>query len=159
MGYTAKDIMDRTYLTVQPDMTIREAVQVFQRAGEQTGRRVFGLMVTDYRDHLVGMLSLYDIFLLIRPKHSHIWGEMQDLDLTGMVTLACQRAGRLLVGDIMTTEVVTITPDTHLLYIVDIMLKKHVRRIPVVAGERILGIVYISRVFEQLLEAFRAAEE
>lgn len=155
MGFTAQDIMERTFLTVRPDMTIREAVTVLHQASETAGRPVFGLMVTDYRDQLVGMLSLYDIFLLIRPKHIHIWGEMKDLDLTGMVSNACQKAGRMLVGDIMTTELITIPPDTHLLYIIDIMLKKHVRRIPVVEAGRILGIVYISRVFDRLLETFQ----
>ncbi|MGQ9920809.1 MAG: CBS domain-containing protein [Desulfobacca sp.] len=155
MNITAKDIMERSFLTVQPDMTIGEAMTVFRRASEATGRRVFGLMVTDYREQLVGMLSMYDIFLLIRPKHIHIWGEMKDLDLTGMVSNACQKAGRMLVGDIMTTELITIPPDTHLLYIIDIMLKKHVRRIPVVEAGRILGIVYISRVFDCLLENFQ----
>lgn len=156
MGHTARDIMEKTFLTVQPDMTIREAMKIFRQASEATGRRVFGLMVTDYRQQLVGMLSMYDIFLLLRPKHIHIWGEMRDLDLGGMITLACQKAGRMLVGDIMTTDLITIPPDTHLLYIIDIMLKKHVRRIPVVADGRILGIVYISRVFDQLLETFQA---
>ena len=139
MGNTARDIMDRTFLTVQPDMTIGEAMTVFRRASEATGRRVFGLMVTDYREQLVGMLSMYDIFLLIRPKHIHIWGEMKDLDLTGIISHACQKAGRMLVGDIMTTDLITIPPDTHLLYIIDIMLKKHVRRIPVL--DRLQGLL------------------
>jgi CBS domain-containing protein len=58
----------------------------------------------------------------------------------------------VLVGDIMTTEVITITPDTHLLLIIDIMIKKHVRRLPVVEDGKIVGIVYLSRVFNQLLE-------
>lgn len=159
MGNTARDIMERTFLTVQPDMTIGEAMTVFRRASEATGRRVFGLMVTDYREQLVGMLSMYDIFLLIRPKHIHIWGEMKDLDLTGIISHACQKAGRMLVGDIMTTDLITIPPDTHLLYIIDIMLKKHVRRIPVLEAGRILGIVYISRVFDHLLETFQAVAD
>ena len=58
----------------------------------------------------------------------------------------------MLVGDIMTTELITITPDTHLLLIIDIMIKKHVRRLPVLEGGKIVGIVYISRVFDHLLE-------
>jgi len=155
MKDTARDIMEQKFLTVQPDMTIFEAVQVLERASALTGRQVFGLMVTDYRQQLVGMLSMYDIFLLIRPKHIHIWGEMTDLDLAGMVTHACQKAGRVLVGDVMTTDLITIGPDTHILYIIDLMLKKHVRRIPVLEDGQLLGIVYLSRVFEHLLTIFQ----
>ena len=54
----------------------------------------------------------------------------------------------------MTTEVVTISPDTHLLAVADIMLKKHVRRLPVTENGRIIGIVYISSLFHHMLSGF-----
>jgi CBS domain-containing protein len=152
MGHTAKDVMERRFLTVNPRMTIQEAVTVFQQATEATGQRVFGLMVADDQGKLVGMLSMYDIFLLIRPKHIHIWGEMSDLDLSGIIDTACQKAAKMLVGDIMTTDLITITPDTHLLHILDIMIKKHVRRIPVMEDGEVIGMVYISGVFYHLLD-------
>jgi CBS domain-containing protein len=152
MGYTAKDVMERRFLTINPEMTIREAVEVFRQATEVTGQRVFGLMVTDDSGKLVGMLSMYDIFLLLRPKHIHIWGEMNDLDLSGIIDSACHKAAKMLVGDIMTTDLITITPDTHLLQVLDIMIKKHVRRIPVMEEGKVSGMVYISRVFYHLLE-------
>ncbi len=157
MGDTAKDVMEPRFLTVNQDMTIQEAVGVFQQAAAATGQRVFGLMVTDYQGKLVGMLSMYDIFLLLRPKHIHIWGEMQDLDLSGIIDTACHKAGKMLVGDIMTTELITITPDTHLLHVLDIMIKKHVRRIPVMENGEVIGIVYISRVFYHLLDKLTGA--
>lgn len=110
------------------------------------------MMVTDAAGALVGLLSIYDILLLLRPKHIHIWGEMEDLEVSGILEAACRRAGSVLVGDIMTTEVITITPDTHLLLIIDIMIKKHVRRLPVLENGKVLGIVYLSGVFKQLIE-------
>jgi CBS domain-containing protein len=157
MGYTAIDVMERRFLTVNPGMTIREAVAVFRQATEATGQRVFGLMVTDHQGKLVGMLSMYDIFLLLRPKHIHIWGEMSDLDLSGIIDTACDKAGKMLVGDIMTTDLITITSDTHLLHILDIMIKKHVRRIPVMEAGEVIGMVYISRVFYHLLDKLTGA--
>jgi CBS domain-containing protein len=157
MGYTARDVMECRFLTIQPNMTIQEAVRVFQQATEATGQRVFGLMVTNDERKLVGMLSMYDIFLLLRPKHIHIWGEMGDLDLSGIIDSACQKAGKMLVGDIMTTDLITITPDTHLLHVLDIMIKKHVRRIPVMEDGVVIGMVYISRVFYHLLDKLTGA--
>jgi CBS domain-containing protein len=58
------------------------------------------------------------------------------------------------VGDIMTPEVVTISPDTHLMVIADIMIKKHIRRLPVVDGKEVVGIVFVSDVFNRLLRKF-----
>jgi CBS domain-containing protein len=54
----------------------------------------------------------------------------------------------------MTTDLTTITPDTHLLQVIDIMIKKHVRRLPVLEAGKMLGMVYVSRVFQHLLGRF-----
>jgi len=67
---------------------------------------------------------------------------------------ALARAETIRVGDIMTTGLISITPDTNLMIIVDIMIKKHVRRLPVLDGKEIVGIVFISDVFDYLLEKF-----
>ena len=152
MGERARDVMDTRLRTLRPQMNVAEAVAMLQQASEESGRKVFGMLVVNDEKHLVGMLSVYDIFLLLRPKHTHIWGEMADLELNGLLKAACERAQPVLVGDIMTTDLITITPDTHLLLIIDIMIKKHVRRLPVLEGGRLVGIVYLSRVFDCLLE-------
>lgn len=51
------------------------------------------------------------------------------------------RVKSIRVGDLMTTDVVTISPQTHLLTILDIMLKRHIRRLPVVSDQEVVGIV------------------
>ena len=151
MAITAREVMDTGYSTLSPRMTIGEAVRVFQKAGEERQQIVFGMVVTDQAGQLLGMLSMYDILLLIRPKHIHIWGEIKDVDVSGILDEACQRAKGILVGDIMTTDLITVTPDTHLLRVIDIMIKKHVRRLPVLEEGKMVGIVYLSRVFQHLL--------
>jgi len=152
MSVTARDVMDTRFQTLSPETSIAEAVRIFKQVSEDRQQKVFGMMVTNDRAELVGMLSMYDILMLIRPKHTHIWGEMDDIDVSGFIAESCRRAKSILVGDIMTTELVTITPDAHLLLVLDIMLKKHIRRIPVLEGGKIVGIVYISWVFYHLME-------
>jgi CBS domain-containing protein len=144
--------MDTRFYTLKPEDTVADAVRAIQEASRETGQTVFGIMVTDAGGNLLGMLSIYDIFLLLRPKHIHIWGEMEDLEVSGVLEAACRRAKGMLVGDIMTTQVVTITPETHLLLIIDIMIKRHIRRLPVLENGKIVGMVYFSRVFNHLRE-------
>jgi predicted transcriptional regulator len=98
------------------------------------------------------MISMHDILIFMRPKHVHVWGAMEDIDVAGIMDRACDRTRSVLVGDIMTPEVITITPDTHIMVILDIIIKKHVRRLPVVEEGRIRGIVYISDLFYDLLD-------
>jgi CBS domain-containing protein len=150
----ASDIMQTRFHTLSPGDTIAEAVNYFESAGESEKKKIFGLMVTDHNDHLVGMLSMYDILLFIQPKHIQIWGEMDDLNPAVLYEERLEQVKSILVGDIMTAEVVTITPDTHLMVIADVMIKKHIRRLPVVDDHEIVGIVYVSEVFHHLLEKF-----
>jgi len=152
MTVKARDIMEIDFHTVHPETTIAEAVKAFKQASAHRKQKVFGLVVTDESGQLVGMLSLYDMMLLMRPKNIHVWGEMSDIDTTGFIDEACRRARSILVGDVMTADVITISPDTHLLVIVDIMIKKHVRRLPVVEGGKVIGMVYTSTVFYTLME-------
>lgn len=152
MSVTARDIMETRFFSLLPTMTVAEAVLHFENATMALGRRVFGMMVIDEDGELVGMISMYDILVLMRPKHIHIWGEMKDIDVTGFIRQNLQRAKQIQVGDLMTTDVITIGPETHLLTIVDIMLRKHVRRLPVLERGKVVGIVHISNVFFYLME-------
>ena len=79
---------------------------------------------------------------------------MEDIDPSQLYDERLEKVKSILVGDIMTTEVVTITPDSHLMVIADIMIKKHIRRLPVVGDQEVVGIVYVSDVFHHLLEKF-----
>jgi CBS domain-containing protein len=152
MGVTARDIMETKFCTVRPDTPVLRAVKAFKDASRKLERRVFGMVVVNEQNELVGMISMYDILVLMRPKHIHIWGEMQDLDITGFVNESLHQAQSILVGDLMSTEVITVTPDTHLLLIVDIMTRKHIRRIPVIENGKVIGVVHISNVFFYLME-------
>lgn len=154
----ARDVMDTRFHLLRPGDTLTDAVASFHAAGREEGRQIFGMMVVDEDDHLVGMLSMYDILLFIQPKHMKIWGEMEDLDLDRLFPDLLGRARDIRVGDIMTTEVVTTSPDIHILAVADVMVKKHIRRLPVTEDGRIIGIVYISSIFNRLLTGFLAPE-
>ena len=154
MKRVARDLMDTKFHTLSPHIPINEAVQFFKQASREEDRRIFGMMVLDENGTLVGMLSMFDILLLMRPKHVHIWGKMDDIDIEGIIDLSCEKAKSILVGDIMSQEVVTIGPDTHKFAILDIMIKQHIRRLPVLENDKILGIVYISDLFYDVLDRF-----
>lgn len=158
MKTVARDIMDTRFHTLAPETPITEAVKRFRQASREEGRRIFGMMVLDDTEKLIGMLSMFDILLLMRPKHVHIWGKMDDIDIAGIIDSSYVKATSIQVGDIMTREVVTIGPETHKFMILDIMIKQHIRRLPVVEDGRILGIVYISDLFYDILDRVADAD-
>jgi CBS domain-containing protein len=150
----AKDLMDSQFHTLHPRQNIAEAVSAFEMASESEEKKIFGMMVTDDNDLLVGMLSMYDILNYVQPKHVSILGEMEDLDFSEVYRGRLKNIRSIIVDDIMTTEVVTVGPDAHLMVIADIMIKKHIRRLPVVNNQKVLGIVYVSDVFYRVMTIF-----
>ncbi len=152
MKTTAADIMTTDFPSLLPETPLTDAIRVFRESSRQSGRRLFGIIVTDKNRRLVGMLSMYDILLYIRPKHIQVWGTMDDIDVAGLIDAAGGRLKSILVGDLMTPDVITVEPQVDLLMVLDIMIKKHVRRLPVVEDQRIVGLVYISDLFNHLLE-------
>jgi CBS domain-containing protein len=150
----ARDIMDKRFHTLTPGQSIAEAVKLFRAASHAEQKKIFGMMVVDERDRLVGMLSMYDILLFVRPKHAALWGEMEGVQPEGFFTELIDRVKPIRVADIMTPEVVTIAPDTHAIVIADLMIRRHIRRLPVVDGRQVVGIVYISDLFYHLLDKF-----
>ncbi len=152
----AREFMDTQFHTLHPRQDIAEAFTAFQKASEIEKKKIFGMMVTDDEDRLVGMLSMYDVLNYVQPKHAAIFGEMDDLDPTEAYRNRLSTIQSIQVDDIMTTEVVTVRPDTHLMVIAEIMIKKHIRRLPVVEEQSVVGIVYVSDVFYHIMTMFSA---
>jgi CBS domain-containing protein len=150
----ARDIMSPRFHTLSPANSIAEAVKMFHVASVEEEKRIFGLMVIDEKDQLVGMLSMYDIIIFVQPKHIHVWSEIEDLEAQAIFGELLDRVKSVRVSDIMTTSVVTVKPQTHVMAIADLMIKRHIRRLPVVDGENVVGVVYISDLFYHLLEKF-----
>jgi CBS domain-containing protein len=152
----ARDFMDTQFHTLRPQQNIAEAFAAFQKASEIEQKKIFGMMVTDDKDRLVGMLSMYDVLNYVQPKHAALFGEMDDLDPSEAYRNRLNTIPSVLVDDIMTTDVVTVRPETHLMVIAEIMIKKHIRRLPVVDDRSVLGIVYVSDVFHRIMTMFSA---
>lgn len=150
--FRAKDVMQTGFHSLRPGMTIADAMTQFKKVSEEEERKIFGMIVTDEHGRLVGMLSMYDVLLLVRPKHTHVWGIMTDIEVTGLLDVIAEKSKSVRVEDFMTSEVITVTPDTHIMHILDIMLRKHVRRLPVVNDGMVEGMVYLSDLFYFLVD-------
>ncbi len=151
MSY-ARDIMSEDFHSLNPNTPISEAIKAFKDASTKEGRKIFGMMVINDAHHLVGIVSMYDILLYVQPKHIQIWGEMQDIDITGIIENCCKKNSTIQAQDIMSTEITTVDAQAHLFVVLDKMISKHIRRLPVLENEKVVGIVYISDLFYHLLD-------
>lgn len=147
--------MDRSFHSLRPDMKMLEACDEFNRASAKERQRVIGMVVTDDQGRLVGMLSMYDILPLIRGHKTHDWQKMDDAEVMRLIDNSCGRIKSVRVADIMTRKVITVGPEVHAMEILDIMLRRHIRRLPVLDEGKIVGMVYISAVFNYFSDRVR----
>jgi CBS domain-containing protein len=83
-----------------------------------------------------------DIGDVLVRRDGKLWGIVTDRDLV-VRALAEEpdRAARMLLGDLATTDIASVSPDTPIDEAIRIMREKKVRRLPVVEGSRPLGIL------------------
>ena len=67
--------------------------------------------------------------------------------------------GELKIGDVMTTRVLTLTPDVDVTDAARLMRDRKIRHVPVVEGENVLGMVGIRDVMGTLVERVWAAHD
>ena len=132
----AHQIMTRTVVTVSPEAKIVEAADIMLQ------QHISGLPVVDAAGKLVGIITEGD--LIRRPEIGTLKRRGRWLGfLVGPGKLASDfvhEQGRK-VAEVMTKSPVTVTEDTALAEIADIMEKNNIKRLPVVRGDKLIGIV------------------
>ena len=151
MKVTARDVMITPYTTLLPSLYLPAAFQVFKQASTVEGE-LQGMIVVDEEGHLVGVLSMYDIFLFFLPKHIQIWGTIEDINFFELMDNAYEKAKNVRVDEVMTRDPISITPDTPLMSILDLIIKKHIRKIPVIEDGKVVGLIYAANVFYHLVD-------
>jgi len=132
----AHQIMTRSVVTVTPDTTIVDAANLMLQ------RHVSGLPVVDAAGKLVGIVSEGDFIRRSEIGTGRKRGRWLRFILGAGTSAAdfVQEHGRK-VSDVMTTSPLTITEDTALAEIVDLMEKNNVKRLPVMRDDKVVGIV------------------
>jgi CBS domain-containing protein len=133
----AHQIMTRKVTTVRTDTPVREAANLMLQ------QRISGLPVVDEIGRLVGMISEGDFIRRseIGTQRPHI-GWLDFLMGPGKAALDFVRENGRKVGEIMTRdELFTVTEDMPLDEVVRLMQRQNVKRLPVVRGDTLIGIV------------------
>lgn len=132
----ARDVMVFPVITVTPSSSVKEVAQLFLE------RRISAVPVVDDKDKLVGIVSEGDLMhrTEARTERRRSWWL---LALTEDQTLASEyvRSHARRVADIMTRDVITASPDTRLHELATLLECNAIKRVPIVEGGRLVGIV------------------
>jgi CBS domain-containing protein len=146
----AHQIMTKPVFTVLPDATILEAANLMLR------RHISGLPVVDTAGKLVGIVSEGDFIRRSEIGTQRKHGRLLKLILgPGQAATDFVHERGCKIAEIMTYDPVTISEDTSLEAIVVLMEKNKLRRLPVMRGEKLVGIVSRSNLLQAVASLAR----
>jgi CBS-domain-containing membrane protein len=137
-----RDAMTRDVLSVNKFDDISRAVNLL------ADRNISGLPVVDRENRVVGIISEADVVSMVGSRRAHTFKEI----LRSIVghPLPERKMGHL-VGDIMTSPVVTVLPDTEISEAVRLMDGRRIRRLPVVdKDQRLVGLISRSDIVKAM---------
>lgn len=149
MTQTAQDIMTTDVVTVGPETDVAEAAKIMLE------RHFNGLPVVDASGTLMGVICQSD--LITQQKTLKLPSIFTLLD--GLIPLSSPAAFEqeikkmtaTTVEQAMSDEVVTVTPGTSVEEIATLMVDKKLHTLPVVEGDKLVGVVGKEDVLKSLL--------
>jgi CBS domain-containing protein len=131
----AKDIMTVNVISVSEDSHVHEVVRLLLKY------RISAVPVVDGARKVVGIVSEGD---LLRPEGARGARTQRPWWLEAVFagqTVAYEKAHGRTAGAVMTRNVFTVDEDTPLNEIAELLERHHIKRVPVLSGGRLAGIV------------------
>jgi CBS domain-containing protein len=137
LAMQAREIMVEA-LTVVPDRSVRDLVELLLR------ERSDGACVVE-DGHLVGVVTTMD--LVFQEKQVHIPSFLTFMDFTipleppDRLREELDKISGIRVSEIMSPHPIFVAPDKPMSEVASLMVDKHLTIVPVVEGQRLLGMV------------------
>lgn len=145
----AKDIMTTQVITVSPETEIAQAAKLLLE------NHINGVPVVDPENRLVGILCQSDLIsqqkkLPIPSLFTFLDGYI-PLSSTRQIEKQVQKIAATTVAHAMTTDPVTVEPDTSIQDVAALMVDKNFHSLPVLDKGRLVGIVGKEDILKTLL--------
>src|SRR5215471_10311345 len=141
----AIDVMVRDVVTVRPETEVAEAVKLLAE------HDVSALPVVDQAGYLVGVLSEADLIhrAEIGTEKSRPWWLEAMIGASTLAEEFAKSHGKK-VREVMTGGVISVAEETPLSEIAALFERKRIKRVPVVRGGKLVGIVSRSNLIQAL---------
>lgn len=117
------DLKGHNVISITPDATAHEAMKIMNE------KNIGALIVLD-EETMVGILT--------------------ENDYARKIILQGENAQKILIREIMTTDIISTNPDQKIQKCLSIMTKKQIRHIPVLDGNKVVGILSIGDIKKKI---------
>jgi CBS domain-containing protein len=104
----------------------------------------------------LGVMAEKNVGALVVVEADRVVGMFSERDYARKVTLQGRHSRELSVGDIMSKDVIHITPNQTIEQCMQMMTEKHVRHLPVIDASRLVGLISIGDVVRGVIEEQRS---
>jgi len=129
------DLMDSRFQFVGPETPIREAQELMIL------RRVNYLVVSETGDRIDGLVTHADIFRKLLPSQTEYMEKAEIRANSEAIEDRYKDFYNSEIGSIMTTKLVGVKPQTPLTQAGALMNAKRVKQLPVLEGDRLVGVI------------------
>lgn len=140
MAKTVADVMTRDPVTARPDMSLTEVIRILAE------RHISGLPVVDQTGNLVGVISETDLMWketgVNPPAYIMLLDSVIYLENPSRYERDLHKALGQTVAEVMSQDLVTITPDKSVREAAQLMHDRSIHRLPVLdAAGHVVGIL------------------
>lgn len=141
-----KELMDATVLSVSPETTYEEVARLLYT------HQVSGVPVLEEGGHVVGFVSEKDIVRILYPWYRSFHEAPEDYtDMEARESKASDIRNTK-VEVFMKRNILTVGPNDPILKAGSIMLARDVSRLPVVDGDKVVGVVSRESIYKAILK-------
>ena len=99
----------------------------------------------------LGLLADYGVGALVVIDHGQLVGVLSERDYTRKVALQGKNSKQTTVADIMTREVITVSPNTNTHACMSLMSQRKIRHLPVLDGPKVIGMISIRDILDDII--------
>ena len=129
------ELMIPGVVAVDPKTPLRDVLQLMLR------RHLNDIVVVDAQQRLAGIVTYADLSRRLLPTESELMEHEEYMFRPESMEDRVSSITGLPVGEVMTRHVVTVPPDEEVLKAGAIMTAHRIKQLPVVRGEKVVGII------------------
>ena len=134
----ACDVMVSKVITVKPDASVLHVARAL------LANQISAVLVVGENDELLGIVSEGDLLRRVETgteRGAGWWDARQTASVRQILAEEFVKSRSQKVSDVMSRYVITAEPDTPLGEIVALFETNHIKRVPIVQGDKVVGIV------------------